>query len=46
MREQRETRLSEIMNDTVVKIDQASDQEEAAYLFEKYNLISAPVTNQ
>lgn len=46
MREQRETRLSEIMKDTVVKIDQASDQEEAAYLFEKYNLISAPVTNE
>jgi len=39
-------RLMQRMNDTVVKIDQTSDQEEAAYLFEKYNLISAPVTNE
>ena len=46
MREQRETRLSEIMGETIVKIDQESDQEEAAYLFEKYNLISAPVINK
>ena len=46
MRAQRKTRLSDLMNDTVVNIDQDSDQEEAAYLFEKYNLISAPVTNE
>ena len=45
MRAQRETRLSDIMSDTIVKIGQDSDQEEAAYLFEKYNLISAPVIN-
>lgn len=46
MRGQRETRLSDMMTDTIVKIDQDSDQEEAAYLFEKYNLISAPVINE
>lgn len=46
MRAQRETRLSDIMRDTIVKIGQDSDQEEAAYLFEKYNLISAPVINE
>ncbi len=46
MRAQRETRLSDIMSDTIIKIDQDSDQEEAAYLFEKYNLISAPVINE
>ncbi len=46
MRGQRQTRLSELMNDTIVKIGQNSDQEEAAYLFEKYNLISAPVINE
>ena len=45
MRAQRETRLSDIMSDAIVKIGQDSDQEEAAYLFEKYNLISAPVIN-
>ncbi|MEP3653928.1 MAG: magnesium transporter [Litorimonas sp.] len=46
MRGQRETRLSDMMSDTIIKIDQDSDQEEAAYLFEKYNLISAPVINE
>ena len=45
MRGQRQTRLSDLMNASVVKITQDSDQEEAAYLFEKYNLISAPVIN-
>jgi len=45
MRGQRDMRLSDLMTDTIVKIDQSSDQEEAAYLFEKYNLISAPVIN-
>lgn len=45
MRGQREMRLSELMVDTIVKIEQDSDQEEAAFLFEKYNLISAPVVN-
>jgi len=46
MRAQRRARLSDLMDSTVVKIDQDSDQEEAAFLFEKYNLISAPVTNE
>lgn len=46
MRGQREMRLSDLMTETIVKIDQDSDQEEAAYLFEKYNLISAPVINK
>ena len=46
MRGQRGARLSDLMTDTIVKIDQDSDQEEAAYLFEKYNLISAPVINE
>jgi len=45
MRAQREVRLSDIMEDTLVTIGQELDQEEAAYYFEKYNLISAPVTN-
>ena len=45
MRAQLTTRLSDIMSEMIVKIGQDSDQEEAAYLFEKYNLISAPVIN-
>jgi len=45
MRAPREKSLQDIMNDTLVTIDQAMDQEEAAYLFEKYNLISAPVVD-
>lgn len=43
MRAPREKNLQDIMNDMLVTIDQNLDQEEAAYLFEKYNLISAPV---
>jgi len=45
MRAQRQTRLSDIMNATIITIAQDDDQEEAAYQFEKYNLISAPVVN-
>lgn len=45
MRSPREHSLQEIMGDSLVTIDQTMDQEEAAYLFEKYNLISAPVVD-
>ncbi|WP_427451874.1 magnesium transporter [Litorimonas sp. WD9-15] len=45
MRAQRDARLSDMMEDLIVAIGQDLDQEEAAYYFEKYNLISAPVTN-
>ena len=43
MRSPRGHNLQDIMDDTIVTIEQTLDQEEAAYLFEKYNLISAPV---
>ncbi|MGB0906796.1 MAG: magnesium transporter [Maricaulaceae bacterium] len=45
MRAPRETRLSEIMDAQIQTIEQEMDQEDAAYIFEKYNLISAPVTD-
>lgn len=45
MRAQVNVRLSDLMIDTIVTIGQDEDQEEAAYQFEKYNLISAPVVN-
>ena len=45
MRSPREKTLQDIMGEKIVTIDQAMDQEEAAYLFEKYNLISAPVVD-
>jgi len=45
MRSPREKSLQDIMDDSLVTIDQTMDQEEAAYLFEKYNLISAPVVD-
>ncbi len=45
MRAERGERLSDIMNEAVITIGQELDQEEAAYYFEKYNLISAPVIN-
>ena len=45
MRSTRDTPLSHIMDSSIIKISQSMDQEEAAYLFEKYNLISAPVVD-
>jgi len=45
MRMSRETTLASLMKEKLVTIDQSQDQEDAAYLFEKYNLISAPVVN-
>ncbi len=43
MRSPRDNPLSQLMDDRIVTIDQNMDQEEAAYIFEKYHLISAPV---
>ncbi|WP_409432303.1 magnesium transporter [Litorimonas sp. RW-G-Af-16] len=45
MRADRKVRLDEVMEDLIVTISQEQDQEEAAYLFEKYHLISAPVVD-
>lgn len=45
MRASREVRLTELMLQDLITIVQDEDQEEAAFLFEKYNLISAPVIN-
>ena len=43
VRSAREQTLKKIMSDNVVTVAQEMDQEEAAYIFEKYSLISAPV---
>ena len=45
MRKRRDIRLSDIAGEKLILISQDMDQEEAAYLFEKYNLISAPVVD-
>jgi len=45
MRSSRDMKLAQLMTDELVIITQDQDQEDAAYLFEKYNLISAPVVN-
>ncbi len=45
MRASREATLQDIMGEDLTVISQEMDQEEAAYLFEKYNLISAPVVD-
>lgn len=42
LRSRRETPLAELM-EAVTEIDVAMDQEEVAYIFDKYHLISAPV---
>lgn len=46
MRSGRDASLEDIMESSLVAIAQDQDQEEAAYLFEKYNLISAPVVDE
>ncbi len=46
MRASRHLLLSDLAEDIVATIPQGMDQEEAAYLFEKYSLISAPVTDE
>jgi len=43
MRSPRETKLTDLMDDQILSVQQDMDQEEAAYIFEKYHLISAPV---
>lgn len=43
MRFERKVSLESVMEDLITSIPQDMDQEEAAYLFEKYSLISAPV---
>lgn len=45
MRAPRDTTLASLMDDRIRTIDQDIDQEEAAYIFEKYHLISAPVVD-
>lgn len=45
MRTPREVRLSAIM-EPITEIEVHMDQEEVAYIFEKYHLISAPVVDQ
>ena len=45
MRHARDTSLQILMDDQIITIPQNMDQEEAAYLFEKYHLISSPVVD-
>lgn len=45
MRASRDVRLATLMETKLFTIAQDLDQEEAAYLFEKYHLISAPVVD-
>ena len=46
MRAPRERKLSSLMARKLTVIEQDMDQEDAAYLFQKYNLISAPVVDE
>ena len=46
MRSRRETPLSEILETPQVVIQPDLDQEEVAYMFQKYHLISAPVVDE
>ena len=45
MRSNRETLISDLMEQSLTTISQDMDQEDAAYLFQKYHLISAPVVD-
>lgn len=46
MRKRREVRLADIMDELQVKVSPEIDQEEAAYLFQKYHLAQAPVVDE
>ncbi|MEL6371336.1 MAG: magnesium transporter [Pseudomonadota bacterium] len=46
MRTPRDKRIEEIMTEKVRRIPVSQDQEEVAYQFEQYNLISAPVVDE
>lgn len=46
MRAARDMRLSDLMNSEVRMIDALADQEEVAYQFNQYHLISAPVVDE
>ena len=46
LRTSRETRISEILNESDHPIPATLDQEEAAILFEQYDLLSAPVVDE
>ena len=45
MRSKRDTHISDLMETQLTTINQDMDQEDAAYLFQKYHLISAPVVD-
>ncbi len=46
LKTQRDVRIDAIMNDDIWTIPVAMDQEDVAYKFEQYNLISAPVIDE
>ncbi len=46
MRNPRDMTLENLMDDQLITIKQDEDQEEAAFIFEKYNLVSAPVVDE
>jgi len=46
LRKKRDVRLSDIMVELRAKVSPEVDQEEAAYLFEKYHLAQAPVVDE
>lgn len=46
LRSSRETTLRELMKDAAVAIRPEMDQEEVAYVFQQYNLASAPVVDE
>ncbi len=46
VRMKREAKMVDIVSDNMKEIDVMMDQEEVAYIFQKYGLISAPVVNE
>ncbi len=46
VRMKREAKMVDIVSDNMKEIDAMMDQEEVAYIFQKYGLISAPVVNE
>ncbi|GGE46618.1 magnesium transporter MgtE [Agaricicola taiwanensis] len=46
LRSKRQTRIEQILDSEVRRVAATEDQEEAARLFERYNLVSAPVVDE
>lgn len=46
LRSRREVKISDLMDTNLIEVSASSDQEEAAHLFERYDLVETPVVDE